>query len=119
MIIETLENDPVGLVIVDVSPRADQSMATLSIAIGAERQDAGLGRDALSALIAALFDDWRIHRIQMSCEEGNERAVHLYESIGFTREATRIGATWTGGAFRDQHIYGLLVTDQLPEDGES
>ena len=114
MIIESLESEPVGILIVTVSAQGNQNMATLSIAVYPDRQDAGHGRDALSALIAALFDEWRIHRIQVTCESGNERAAHLYESLGFTREATRVGATWTGGAFHDQHVYGLLSTDHRP-----
>jgi diamine N-acetyltransferase len=114
LIIESLEREPIGLFIVALSDRINQSMATVSVAIQTQSQGHGYGRDALTALIDALFDEWRIHRIQMTCEADNEPAAHLYESLGFHHEATRVEATYTGGSFRDQRVYGLLATDPRP-----
>lgn len=114
LIIDTLEREAVGLVIVDCSTRPNQSAARLSIAISPDSQQHGYGRDALTALVDALFDEWRIHRLEVHCEASNERAARLYESLGFVREATRRGATFTGGCFQDQHVYGMLVTDSRP-----
>ncbi len=115
LIVETLDGAGVGLVLVDVSGRPNQSMATLSIAITGERQNAGLGRDALTTLIDALLDEWGIHRIQVRCEAGNERAIALYRSLGFHLDATRHKGTFTGGSFRDQHVFSLLATDARSE----
>lgn len=114
LIIETLDLGPIGLLIVDLPDRFNQRLATLSIAIDSERQNQGYGRDALSSVIDALFDEWGIHRIEMICEAGNDRAAHVYASLGFTREATRREATFCGGRFHDQHLYGLLSTDPRP-----
>jgi RimJ/RimL family protein N-acetyltransferase len=107
LIIETLERDSVGLLIVDSAIRHNQSAARLSVAISPESQRQGFGRDALTALIDALFDEWRIHRLEVHCEADNEPTARLYESLGFVREATRRGATFTGGEFHDQHVYGM------------
>ena len=114
LIIETLDGDSVGLLIVDLSSRPNQSMATISVAIAAGSQQQGFGRDALTVLIDALFDEWRIHRLQVAWEAANESAARLYASIGFVREATRRDATFTGGDFHDQHVYGMLSTDPRP-----
>lgn len=114
LIIETLERESIGLVIVDCSRSPNQSAARLSLAIKPEWQRQGYGRDALTALIDALFDEWRIHRLEVQCEAGNDPAARLYESLGFMREATRRGATFTGGEFHDQHVFGLLETDPRP-----
>jgi RimJ/RimL family protein N-acetyltransferase len=97
MIIESLEPEPIGLLIVAVSDRANQRLATVSIAIRPESQGQGHARDALTSLIDALFLEWRIHRIQMTCEAGNQRAAGLYDSLGFQHEATKSGATYTDG----------------------
>jgi RimJ/RimL family protein N-acetyltransferase len=115
LIIETLEREPIGVLIIVVSARPDQSMATLSIALRPEWQSQGYGRDALVAITEALFDEWNVHRIQMTCEAGNDRAAHLYEAIGFVREATRVQATFMHGEYHDQHLYGMLSTDPRPE----
>jgi RimJ/RimL family protein N-acetyltransferase len=115
LIVESLEHEPVGLILVHLSSRPNQSMATLSIALQAEWQGMGFGRDALGALIDALFDEWRVHRVQLTCEADNERAARLYMSLGLHREATRREATWTAGEFRDQHVFGMLATDPRPE----
>jgi RimJ/RimL family protein N-acetyltransferase len=111
LIIETLDGAPLGFVVIQ---RPDQAIASLSIAIEPRSRGLGFGRDALSALAEALFDEWRIHRIELTCEAGNERAIALYESLGFTREATRAGATYSGGEWRDQYLYRLLTTETRP-----
>jgi RimJ/RimL family protein N-acetyltransferase len=114
LIIETLDNEPIGLAIVLMDGYTGAT-GTLSLAIDPDWQDQGYGRDALTALIDTLLDEWRLHRIEVTCEAGNERAAHLYESLGFVHEGTRRGVTFLSGAYRDQHIYGLLATDPRPE----
>jgi [ribosomal protein S5]-alanine N-acetyltransferase len=114
LIIETLEHEPIGALVIVESSRVGQSTAALSIAIHPDRQAHGYGRDALAATIEALFDDWNIHRIELTCEAGNELAARMYEALGFVLEATRREATYMNGAYHDQHLYGLLSTDPRP-----
>lgn len=111
LVIETLDGDAVGVLQIDVSRRFNQSQARLSVAITAQRQGEGLGRDALLAVIDALFNEWDIHRIEVRCEAGNDVANRLYRGLGFHMDATRHKGTFTGGEFRDQHVYSLLSTD--------
>ena len=111
LIIETLDADFVGLLVVHVSPRFNQSMATISIAISTGEQVKGYGKDALVALIDALIDEWGIHRIQVYCEAANEGAIALYDAVGFTTDATKRRATYSNGNHSDQLVYSLLATD--------
>ncbi len=110
LIIESLEGSELGAIVVQ---RAE-STVTLSIAIEPASQGTGYGRDAVVSMIEAIFDEWRLHRIEVTCEADNEHAAYLYESLGFTREGTRPGVSFTGGEWRDQHLYGLLATDPCP-----
>lgn len=114
LIIETLEGAPLGMVVIQQPDGPVGGVASLSIAIDPLSHGQGFGRDALTALVEALFDEWQIRRLELTCEAGNERAIALYEALGFTREATRSGATFSSGEWRDQHLYRLLATDPRP-----
>ena len=114
LIIETLEREPIGAVVIVESSRVGQSTAALSIAVHPDHRAQGHGRDALAATIDALFDDWNIHRIELTCEAGNDLAARMYEALGFVHEATRREATYMNGAYHDQRLYGLLSTDPRP-----
>ena len=111
LIIESLDGSALGIVVIQLP---EKFLATLSIAIEPLSQRHGFGRDALVTLIEALFDEWRVHRIEMSCEADNPGAAELYLALGFTREAVRRGVTFTAGEWRDQHHFGLLATDPRP-----
>jgi RimJ/RimL family protein N-acetyltransferase len=112
--VETLEGSALGVVLIQLSGPPQGSQATLSIAIEPLSQRLGFGRDALTSVIEALFDDWRVHRIEMACETDNEHATRLYQSLGFTLEGTRRAVTFTAGEWRDQQLFGLLATDPRP-----
>lgn len=111
LIIATIDGEPVGVLLIDVSDRFNQSQARLSVAVAEGRRGEGLGQDALQAAIDALFNEWGIHRIEVRCEAGNAVANQLYMDLGFHLDATRGKGTFTGGEFRDQHVYSLLSTD--------
>jgi RimJ/RimL family protein N-acetyltransferase len=108
LVIEDLEHNQIGLALVLRSTRLNRSLATLSLAIATSYQRQGMGSDALVAITHALHEEWRIHCVQLVCEADNVAAIALYESVGFTREATKRQATFTDGAFGDQHVYSAL-----------
>lgn len=62
--------------------------AELRICIGEESfRGQGLGRAALAATLAIAFGALRLQRVYLRVFETNERAIRLYESMGFRREA--------------------------------
>jgi len=61
--------------------------AELRICIGEESfRGQGLGRAALAATLAVAFDAMRLQQVYLRVFETNERAIRLYESMGFRRE---------------------------------
>jgi RimJ/RimL family protein N-acetyltransferase len=56
----------------------------ISIVIGEKaEQNKGFGRDAIRTMLRFGFETLRLHRIEIRAAAGNDRALHLYRSIGF------------------------------------
>jgi len=81
----------------------------LGIVIG-EKQEWGQGyaQEALQAVIAYCFTTLNMNRIGAEVYDFNQRAVQLFERLGFKREGTVREAVWKKGRFADEYMYGLL-----------
>jgi RimJ/RimL family protein N-acetyltransferase len=111
LIVETLEGEPVGLVILS-NYRPDHRSAALSLMIGERaRWGEGLGGDALQTVVDACFASWNLHRVWLRVEAGNDRAQRLYRRCGFTHEATLRDATFLDGGYHDVLVFGRLESD--------
>ena len=74
----------------------------------AEDRDRGYGTDALRTMLRWAFRHLNLHRIELSVEPDNVRAVRVYEKLGFVREGMRREHHYDDGCFRDELIMGLL-----------
>jgi RimJ/RimL family protein N-acetyltransferase len=89
--------------------RPENREATLGIAIGEKGfWDGGYGTDAMRVLCRFGFDMMNLHRIQLEVFRGNERAIHVYEKVGFRVEGHRREAFWKYGRYHDLTMMGLL-----------
>jgi RimJ/RimL family protein N-acetyltransferase len=119
LIVDDLEAQSVGLVILSDYREIERSVA-LSLLIGVrERWGQGLGSDALCTIVDACFSSWHLHRLWLHVEVGNERARDLYLRAGFRHEGTLRDATFMEGAYHDVDAYSLLATDQYEQDDRS
>lgn len=108
LVVETLDGESVGLVILG-SYRPEHRSTELSLLIGErERWGQGLGTDALRAVIDACFLTWQMHRLWLRSEAFNERAQRLFRRCGFVQEATLRDATFLDGQYFDQYVFALL-----------
>ena len=83
--------------------------ATLFIGIGdKEHTGKGYGKEALKMLIDFGFYEFNLHRIQLNVIAYNERAIGLYESLGFVKEGAYREFINRGGKRVDLYLYGLL-----------
>ena len=113
LMIETLEGEAIGVAILTEERRQDRCVE-LSVLIGEpNRWGAGLGSDALSALVDACFAQWGMHRIAARSEIGNERAHRWLRRAGFRAEGTLREASFFDNAFHDQLLFGLLASDEV------
>ncbi|MDR6194887.1 GNAT family protein [Siphonobacter sp. SORGH_AS_0500] len=102
------EGTLVGTVQLTQIDRMNQQ-AEYSIMIGEKNhQSKGLGRQATQAILKHGFLDLNLHRIYLTVLPDNERAIRLYESIGFQREGIYRKSLFKNGQFVDVMGMSLL-----------
>lgn len=111
LIIETPEDEAIGLVVLR-SERLEARGVELSLLIGdAERWGQGLGTDAVQTALDACFGGWNLHRVWLRSEAWNVRAHRLYERCGFRQEGTLRQAAFLDGRYEDVLLFGLLAEE--------
>lgn len=98
---------------VDISDTQwNNGTAWIAIAIGdPSNRGKGYGADAMALALKFAFHEINLHRVQLSVFSYNERAIRLYERLGFTREGTYREALLRDGRRYDTYLYGLLRRD--------
>ena len=80
----------------------------LGILVHRDWQGRGVGRALMTALLD-LADNWlMLKRVELCVFTDNERAIRLYESLGFEREATLRGITVKDGKYADEYLMARL-----------
>lgn len=83
--------------------------AKLHIMIGETScQNKGAGTFAVRAMLSHAFYNMNLHRIELTVLESNQRAIHLYEKCGFTREGVKRKCNYKNGKFVDMFMYSIL-----------
>ena len=75
----------VGLVEAGEENEPDYRHASIDIFVTAARRGQGLGADAIRTLARHLFEARGHHRITIDPAATNQRAIRVYESVGFKR----------------------------------
>jgi RimJ/RimL family protein N-acetyltransferase len=82
--------------------------AWLGICIGVEFQGQGYGYETIDLALAFAFLELNLHRVQLSVFSYNERAIALYEKLGFVKEGVYREALHRDGKRHDMLLYGIL-----------
>jgi RimJ/RimL family protein N-acetyltransferase len=86
----------------------------LSIAIGdVANQGHGYGTEALGLALQFAFQELNLHRVQLTVFSYNQRAIALYEKLGFQREGVFREHIERDGTRFDMYLYGLLRPEWL------
>jgi RimJ/RimL family protein N-acetyltransferase len=86
----------------------------LSIAIGdVANQGQGYGAEALGLALQFAFQELNLHRVQLTVFSYNQRAIALYEKLGFRREGVFREHIERDGARYDMYLYGMLRPEWL------
>jgi putative acetyltransferase len=79
-------------------------MGDLTVAVHPDAQGQGIGRRMFARMLDEVVREHRdVTRVELITQEGNARALHLYESLGFRREGRLEGRIRTddGGTEAD------------------
>ena len=76
-----------------------------------ELWDQGLGRDVMRTLLRFGFEQMNLHRTYLRVFAENQRAIHLYETVGFQHEGR-----WRHAEFRNGRYHDLLWMSVLRDE---
>jgi len=62
------------------------------------------------------FDELNLHRVFLQVFSFNQRAINLYEKIGFKQEGQFRQALYRGGKWHDIVVMGILSTEYKQND---
>jgi aminoglycoside 6'-N-acetyltransferase len=102
-----LDGELIGAVNVYEEPTLEYRHASLDIFLTVERHGQGLGSEALRLVARYLFDERGHHRLTIDPAADNERAIHVYERLGFSAVAVMrdyvrgADGTWDDGLLMD------------------
>ena len=86
----------------------------VSIAIGdTANQGQGYGAEALGLALQFAFQELNLHRVQLTVFSYNQRAIALYEKLGFRREGIYREHLERDGTRFDMYLYGILRPEWL------
>ena len=74
----------------------------------------GVGLEATRLMLAHAFGDRNLHRVYLGVLAGNERALRLYERVGFRAEGTQREAVFKNGAYHDLVTMAMLRHEHRP-----
>lgn len=111
-IIETIECEPCGLIVLSRLNAVDRS-GELSIFLDRSFRGRGIGADSLETIADAAFSQWNVHRLTVLSEGHNTAAHAFFERQGFVPEGRLRGARYLDGEWHDVLIFGRLHSDEI------
>jgi aminoglycoside 6'-N-acetyltransferase len=105
-----LDGDLVGFIQFSEEPAEDYRHADVDILLATRVHDRGLGTDAMRAITRHLIEERGHHRITLTTWPHNERAIRVYEKVGFRQVGiTRKSERGDDGTWHDELLMELVV----------
>ena len=87
-------------------------MAIYYIAIAKpENWSQGFGQETTELMVDYVFDTLNLNRLQLHVYTGNQRAVKIYQKVGFRIEGTLKEAMFHKGGYCDFYVMGILAKE--------
>ena len=108
LLVAELDGRAVGLAGLHARRGKGHHAAALGIMVHEDYQGQGLGRLLMEALLD-LADNWLgLVRVELDVFAGNDRAIRLYESLGFQREGLKRKDVFRNGRYEDVVVMGRV-----------
>jgi aminoglycoside 6'-N-acetyltransferase len=99
----------VGDVAVELS--ADGLTAMIGYTVAPAHQGRGLATEGVGAVVARLFDELAVERVQASLDPRNDASAGVVERLGFVHEGTTVASVLHDGEWTDDARYALTAED--------
>lgn len=106
------DDEPVGWITLVVT-NWDHGLAEIGYALTTARQRLGITPQALHLLLADLFMNTSLERLEARCAVDNEGSRKVLETVGFEREGTLRSYFQLGDHRVDNYLYAILRRDFL------
>jgi RimJ/RimL family protein N-acetyltransferase len=84
-------------------------VAELGITIGEHAYwGRGYGRDAVELLVEYGFRHRSLHKVVLTVNGSNERAIRAYQAVGFVEEGRQRAQVWSDGRYDDLVLMGRI-----------
>ena len=94
----------------------DNRSCGFRISLGPTGRNRGLGREATMLIVDHVFDvinDPPVNRLSLEVYEFNQRAMAMYERVGFRREGVLRQALRWGETFHDAVVMSIVRSDRV------
>jgi len=111
--IVSADGEPVGWITLAVTSW-DHGLAEIGYALTTPAQGRGIQTQALQQLLADLFLETPLQRIEARCAIDNVASQRVLEKVGFVREGLLRAYFFLAGRRVDNFLYAILRSDFLP-----
>jgi putative acetyltransferase len=106
--VAVLDGQVVGMAGLHVGTGKLRHTGSFGMMVHDQFQGRGFGRKLLAALLDIADNYLALVRVELEVFSDNERAIRLYESMGFEHEGRKRKAVWRHGEHQDVLIMGRL-----------
>ena len=85
--------------------------AEVGVTFASASQGRGLATEAMTAVVAALFDDYGMHRVYAETDDRNPPVHRLFERLGFRCEGRLVEADWCKGEWVTLRLFAVLARE--------
>ena len=110
-----VEGEVAGMIQFGEETTPDYRNASIDLFVGTAWQGRGIGSEAIRLVARHLFEERGHHRLTIDPAVANERAIRVYEKVGFRRVGVMRDYERHDGAWRDGLLMDLLRDDLIDE----
>ena len=89
----------------------DPRQATIGVTLAHANHGQGFATEALSCLLATLFERLKLHRVVADTDVENSASWTLLERLGLRREGHLRQSLWFKGRWADEYLYAIRRED--------